>query len=201
MLLIATGFGAATPVGSTGLIHPSGDALLAAEDLPAGFEATALSPDPADLCGNRLTDLALPLVPRSVIGRLFMATPGDGMVASVEEALLSFMPGDGPRFMALLTARPSCPHGRFVRVDGMSVRGPVKALSLRGLDGDVSAFSICGPAYGRPLAHLGSRVDQLMIRHGDTVGVLTYASYGFFFDEGVRNRLAQQFSDRLGSLP
>jgi hypothetical protein len=199
-LLVAAGFGIATPVDATGPIHPPEDALLTIDELPAGFEAVPLSSEPTDLCGGRFGDFSLPVVPRIILGRLFMATPADGTVASVEEVLLRFPAGQGERFMAAVRGLPTCPVGNVVRVDGMTVRGSVKPLFLRGLEGDVSAWSRCGPAWGRRLPHNGSRVDQLLIRHGDDVGVLTYASYGFFFDEGVRNRLAQEFSSRVGAL-
>jgi hypothetical protein len=200
VLVVAAGFGIANPVDAGGPILPSEDALLTIDDLPAGFNRVPLSSEPADLCGGRFANLSLPVVPRVVIGRLFMASPADGTVASVEEELLRFPPGDGERFMALVRAQPICEGGSVRRVDGMTMSGAVKPLRLRGLAGDVAGSSRCGPAWGRRLPHNTSRIDQLLIRHGDDVGVLTYASYGFFFDEGVRNRLAQEFSARVSAL-
>lgn len=196
-LLLAAGFAVATPVDATGPIRPAVEALATVDELPAGFQPAPLGQEPTDLCGRRFAAL---LTPRTSVGRLYLAAPDDGTVASVEEDLLSFAPGDGARFMALLRRQPPCPASGVGRADGMAVQGAVQPLTLRGLEGDVSALTIRGPASGRPLRDPGSRVDQLVVRHGDYIGVLTYASYGFFFDEGVRNRLAQELSDRLGAL-
>lgn len=177
------------------------DALIAVDELPVGFDAVPGPVEPMLLCGTKIADISSEVGPRSVTGRLFVASPQDGTTASYEEQLLSFRPGDGAPFAVQLQAGASCPAGVFKRADGMAVHGTVTPLVLQGVSGEVSAFQLTGKGWGRKLRHRDSRIDQVVIRRGDHIGILTYSCYGFFFDEGVRNRLAHQFADRLAALP
>jgi len=181
--------------------NPSVDVLIRVDDLPAGFAAVPGRLEPTTLCGTHIADLSPTLVPRAMTSALFVAAPDDGTTASFEQVLLSFRSGDARPFDVLLAGSSECPIGLVPRPDWMTVNGSVKRLALHGVSGEVRAFQLHGRGSGRGLRRDDSRIDQVIILRGDHIGILTYACYGFFYDEGVRNRLIHQFAARLAALP